>query len=138
VNNSRRTFISLVILACILPMALHASQSGTAVAAVLTIDKTNTGPIYSINGKQIDKNKGLLLSLSEVRDADPSKDPELILMVSEQTRFADVTDVMGIAGKARYFNFRVLIFDKQKRVLYELTYSKGMPFSGSGAVTGVK
>jgi hypothetical protein len=97
--------------------------------AVLVMEKSASGLTYLLNGKEIGKTEGLLLALSRCRDADTGKDPELTILASEELPFVDITQVMGIAGKARYFRFRVFVFDKHKRVMYELTYSKSVPFS---------
>ena len=100
--------------------------------SVLVIEKSASGLTYLLNGKEVEKTEGLLLALSKCRDADAGKDPELTVLASEELPFVSVTQVMGIAGKARYFRFRVFVFDKHRRVMYELTYSKSVPFSTVG------
>lgn len=121
-----------LILVCVLPVSIFADQHRGRNAAVLMMEKGAKGITYSINGRPVSKEEGLLLALSRRRDADSTKDPELTVIASEQLSFKDVTEVMGIAGKARYFRFRVLVFDKNKRVMYQLNYSQPMPFSETG------
>ena len=95
------------------------------------MEMSASGLTYLLNGKAVGKTEGVLLALSRCRDADAGKDLELTVLACEELPFVSVTRVMGIAGKARYFRFRVFVFDKQKRVMYELTYSKSLPFSAT-------
>ena len=109
--------------------AFPAHLVADAVPAILVMEKAASSLTYTLNGKAVRKSEGILLALSRCRDADAGKDPELTVIASEALPFSSVTEVMGIAGKARYFRFRVFVFDKQKRAMYELTYSKSLPFS---------
>jgi hypothetical protein len=113
----------------VLPVLLAGGEEQQSGSAILVMDSSSSGITYLLNGKSISKNEGLLLALSRCRDIDARNDPELILIASEKLSFMNVTEVMGIAGKARYFRFRTFVFNKDRRVMYELKYSKPMPFS---------
>ena len=120
-----------------LPVLLATEDGQRPGSAILVMESSASGVTYLLNGKKITKNEGLLLALSRCRDADSRKDPELIVIASEKLPFMNVTEVMGIAGKARYFRFRTFIFTKDKRIMYKLDYSKALPFSTNPAVEDV-
>jgi hypothetical protein len=118
----------------VLPVLLAAGEERQPSTAILVMESSASGITYLLNGKSISKNEGLLLALSRCRDIDARNDPELILIASEKLSFMNVTEVMGIAGKARYFRFRTFVFSKDRRLMYELNYSKPMPFSTNPVV----
>ena len=109
--------------------ALPSRLAADAAPAILVMEKVASNLTYTLNVKAVRRSEGILLALSRCRDADSGKDPELTVFASEALPFSSVTEVMGIAGKARYFRFRVFVFNKQKHAMYELTYSKSLPFS---------
>jgi hypothetical protein len=121
----------------VLPVLFATEEDRRSGSATLVMESSSSGITYILNGKSISKSEGLLLALSRCRDADSREDPELILIASEKLSFMKVTEVMGIAGKARYFRFRTLIFSKDKRVMYELDYSKPTPFSTNPAAKDI-
>ena len=121
----------------VLPVLSATEEDRQSRSATLVMESSSSGITYTLAGKSISKSEGLLLALSRCRDADPTKDPELILIASEKLPFLKVTEVMGVAGKARYFRFRTLIFSKDKRMMYELNYSKPMPFSTNPAAKDI-
>jgi hypothetical protein len=118
-----------------IPVLFAIEEDQRSQSATLIIESSSSGITYILNGKNISKKDGLLLALSRSRDADSRKDPELVLIASEKLPFMKVSEVMGIAGKARYFHFRTFIFSKNRRLMYQLDYSRPMPFSTNPAVT---
>jgi hypothetical protein len=79
-------------------------------------------------------NEGLLLALSNARSADRNSRSEIVLLVDERDKLADVYDLIGLVIKADYSSYRVFVFDADRRGMNELKYSAPVPFSADGKV----
>ena len=96
------------------------------------MDYANHQFVYSVDGRVPKKRDGLLLTLSLVREADPSADAGIDVLVTSRARLSEVFNLIGKVIKADYSSYRVYVFDSDKRSMVELRYGKTEPFPSSG------
>jgi hypothetical protein len=75
--------------------------------------------VYRIDGHALRKGEDLLLALSRTHGSD-SESPSTCLLVHERARLSDVTNLVGLMIKAGYAEYKIYMFDSQKRQMTEL------------------
>jgi len=105
---------------------------------VLIADHSKNEVSYTVDGRSLKPSEGILLALSRVRSADPSPRSEMLLLVDERSKLADVANLIGLVIKADYSSYRVFVFDADKRGMTELAYATPVQFSADGSVPSQK
>lgn len=126
-----RFWFSLLPVIMILNLIPHQAKGGedTAVLVIL-IDHQLSGFTYSVDGK--DASADLLTYLDKHQSNWPSAKTKVVLLVHEQASLAMVNNWRGMIIKAGYEPPRVFEFNKDKRLMVEIAFLSGVPFSVKG------
>ena len=117
------------LLASVTPSALAKKNT----RHILMVDTTKDGYVYVIDGRLLKKKQGLLMALSITREGDPDPNAQIDLLVHQSARLSDVYNLIGIIIKAGYSNYRIFVFDSDKKTMNELEFAQAIPFSPTGA-----
>ncbi len=97
---------------------------------VVLIDHDSRGFNYHVDGK--DTSADFLTYLDQHKSDWPSGKTKVILIVHEQATLAMINNSRGMIIKAGYEPPRVFHFNKDKRLMVEITFLPGVPFSVKG------
>ncbi|HET7440591.1 MAG TPA: hypothetical protein VFJ47_04755 [Terriglobales bacterium] len=127
---TRNPAVLRCILVCLVALDLFptASQAQDSTGIVIVLDVANQKASYKVNSQSV-AYRDLLDHLSEQKRKWPAAAPRVTLLASEDATLAQIDAVRGIIVKAGYEWPRVYYFGKNKRLMIELTYSRGIPFS---------
>jgi len=131
--NSRFFSLSLLLSVVLMWLTPHVQAEETK-RHVLIADYAKGGFTYTVDGRAPKENEGLLLALSRTRSADLNPHSDIVVLVHERAKLADVFNLIGIIIKADYAAYRVFVFDSDKRDMTELKYSAPVPFSTDGRI----
>ncbi len=128
--TSRRLVLFLTVLALAVVWVPTRCKGEEIRTLVVLIDHDSRGFIYRVDGK--DTSADFLTYLDQHKSNWPSGKTKAILLVHEQTTLAMINNSRGMIIKAGYEPPRVFQFNKDKRLMVEITFLPGVPFSVKG------
>jgi hypothetical protein len=127
----RQGLVSFAVLIAVLsvwnPVRCKAEEVKTL---VLVIDRDSKTFTYRVDGK--DTSADFLTYLDAHKSEWPSGKTRVILLVHERASLAMINNSRGMIMKAGYEPPRVFQFNKDKRLMVEITFLPGVPFSEKG------
>jgi hypothetical protein len=124
------TTVSLSAIVVVVPfLAVGHSQERDRV--VVLVDRGSKGFTFTLGSTPVALSD-LLVRLAEKRGPLSRPAPEGIVIVHEDATFSLADDVRATFSAAGYDWPRVFYFGRHKRLMLELTYTDGIPFSPDG------
>lgn len=130
ISNRRLLLLFLSALAAI--CGPSRSKGDETKTLVVMIDHSSTGFTYRVDGKNTTAD--FLTYLDKHKSDWPSEKTKVIVLVHEQTTLAMINNSRGMIMKAGYEPPRVFHFNSDKRLMVEITYLPGVPFSAKGQI----
>jgi hypothetical protein len=95
------------------------------------IDHSSRGFVYRVGDSHL-ASADFLTYLNERKTDWPSGKTKVVLLVHEQATLAMINNSRGMIIKAGYEPPRVFHFNSHKRLMVEITFLPGVPFSVKG------
>jgi hypothetical protein len=127
---SKRLRLILIAIALVAIWTSVPCEADETKTLILIIDHDSRGFTYRVDGN----NTGAeFLNYLEKHKSDwPSEKTKVILLVHEQATLAMIDNSRGMIIKAGYEPPRVFHFNKDKRLMVEITFLPGITFSAKG------